>query len=515
MMAPTSYEDVPYESRPQTPTHPDSLSTLGLLFGLRPALASKCRVLELGCATGMNVICLGDALPESEFVGIDLSPLQIETGQQLVDCAGLKNVRLRAASIMAIDESWGKFDYILCHGVFSWVPDSVQEKIFEICRRQLTPHGIAYISYNTYPGWHLRRIARDLMQYASQEFADPKQKIQQARAVLKFMAKSAPKQTSPYAVTLDTESDLLESAPDSYLFHEHLEDVNTPLYFHQFVQRATIHGLQYLSEAWQHMLIDELPEEVSESLRGISADLVQLEQYGDFLINRTFRRTLLVHQEAEINRAPSDELLASLYVSALAEPTSPAPDVRSNEPISFKLDQGANFSVPYPIVKAAFTHLYDVFPRAVPMEELFERALANIGNSRVDPGQQRAILQAVLLRGHMAHFVALHREPCLLTTELSQRPQVNVLARLLAPRSRLVPNRRHKLVPMQPADRALVPLVDGARDRAKLASDLHAARQSGELCDEAIGELPSQLEELQGWIDAALSRFARMGLMVS
>jgi cyclopropane fatty-acyl-phospholipid synthase-like methyltransferase len=510
----TSYEDIPYESRPQYPTHPDVLGTLGRLFGLNPAPASRCRVLELGCATGMNVICLGEALPESQFVGIDLSPSQIEAGQRLVARAGLNNVQLHAASILDLDESWGKFDYIIAHGVFSWIPTAVQDKIFSLYRQLLHPHGIGYISYNTYPGWHLRHIARDLMQYASQDLPDPQQKIQQSRAVLQFMATSAPKQDTPHAVTLGTESELLSQAPDSYLFHEHLEEVNAPLYFHQFAARAQRHQLQYLSEAWQHNLIDELPADVAESLRGISGDLIQLEQYGDFLFNRTFRRTLLCHREAPVDRAPGDQLLASLYVSALAEPATPTPNVRSTEPISFKLDHGASISVNFPIVKAAFTRLYQVFPRALPFGDLFELALSDVADPAADPQQQRAILLSILLRGHLAHFVALHREPFALTASVSERPEVNVLARLLASQSKLVPTRRHKLVPVQAAERALLPLVNGKRDRAAIVNDLQAARQAGEFPDDATAELPSQREALAIWIDTALQRWARQGLLV-
>jgi hypothetical protein len=145
-------------------------------------------------------------------------------------------------------------------------------------------------------------------------------------------------------------------------------------------------------------------------------------------------------------------LLSSLYVSALAEPSSPAPDLRSNEPITFKLDHGASFSIAFPIVKAAFTRLYSSFPQAVPFEELFAAAMDDVREPAITAPQQRAILLTVLLRGHMAHFVALHREPFALTTKLSERPEVNVLARLLAPRSRLAPNRRHKLVPVAAAD---------------------------------------------------------------
>lgn len=500
----TSYEEIPYQSKPHYPMHPDCLGTLGLLFGMQPAPASKCRVLELGCATGMNVICLGAALPDSEFVGIDLSPTQIESGNELVKSAGLKNVHLQAASITDLDESWGQFDYILSHGVFSWVPTFVQEKIFELSRKLLKPQGIAYISYNAYPGWHLRSIVRDLMRYYGQSFEDPVQRVEQARALLQFMAKSAPDLTSPYSRLLSAEAEGLSHAPDSYLFHEHLEDVNTPLYFHQFVERAAKHQLQYMSEAWQHSLLDELPEEVRESLQGISQDLIQLEQYADFLTNRTFRRTLLCHADVQLDRAPQEQIITSLYVSALAEPTGTEPDVRSLEPLKFNIEHGASVSVNFPIAKAALAILFREWPLAIHFRELFERSLQEIGNPP-DVADQRAILATVLLRGHLAHFVALHREPFVLEASVTERPIANVLARQLAAFNHAVPCRRHKLVPMQPFERVMLTMLDGSRDVRKLVDDLIAG--SHESADWDRDAIAVRVQE-------TLAGFARQGLLV-
>ncbi len=502
----TSYEEIPYESKPHYPMHPDCLGTLGLLFGMNPAPASRCRVLELGCATGMNVICLAEALPESEFVGIDLSPTQIAVGQELASRAGLKNVKLHAASILDLDESWGQFDFIMSHGVFSWVPTIVQERIFELSRKLLKPNGIAYISYNTYPGWHLRATIRDLMRYHSSSFTDPVQQIEQSRALLQFMANSAPDQTSSYSRLLAKEAEALSHAPDSYVFHELLEEVNTPLYFHQFMERASQHQLQYLSEAWQHTVLDELPAEVRDALHGISRDLIALEQYADFLTNKTFRRTLLCHSAVELNRAPPDYIIHALHVSALAEPTSAALDVRSTEPMVFKLEHGATVNVNFPIVKAALARLYEVWPRSMPFEQLLAEALQTIAVPVAEGSQQRDILSSILLRGHLAHFVALHREPFVFTANVSQQPEVNVLARLLAARSSLVPSRRHKLVPIQQAERGLLSLADGTRNQAALVAEYAAVTNTE--------SLPVARESLTDWVAASLQRFARQGLLV-
>src|SRR6478672_1206206 len=159
----TTYDDVPYLSKPLFSTHPDLLAAAGRLRGLKTPSPSSCRVLELGCAAGGNLIPMAYALPDSRFVGIDLSTKQIADGQAICRRLELQNLELAAVSIADVDSSFGKFDYILCHGVYSWVPPAIQERILWICRNLLSQNGVAYVSYNTYPGWHLWSIVRDLM----------------------------------------------------------------------------------------------------------------------------------------------------------------------------------------------------------------------------------------------------------------------------------------------------------------------------------------------------------------
>jgi tRNA G46 methylase TrmB len=105
-----SYDEVPYDSKPFVQTHPDRLATLALLFGLSPPPITHCRVLELGCASGGNLIPMACTLFESEFVGVDLSGREIEMGRETVRALGLNNIVLKHASILDIDEGWGLFD---------------------------------------------------------------------------------------------------------------------------------------------------------------------------------------------------------------------------------------------------------------------------------------------------------------------------------------------------------------------------------------------------------------------
>src|SRR5262249_10252810 len=158
-----SYDDMPYSNNPFYHTHPDCLATVATLFGMTPPPVPRCRVLELGCAAGGNLIPMAFTLPDSRFVGIDLSPRQVATGLAVIDVLGLKNIELKPLSILDVDHGFGQFDSLICHGVYSWVPAAVQDKILTLCAEQLAPNGVAYVSYNIYPGWHVGGMIREML----------------------------------------------------------------------------------------------------------------------------------------------------------------------------------------------------------------------------------------------------------------------------------------------------------------------------------------------------------------
>ena len=111
------------------------------LFGIETPALAQCRVLELGCAVGGNIVPMAYSLPRATLVGIDLVASQIETAQKFAAASGVQNLELRAANIMDVTPQWGRFDYVIAHGVFSWVPHEVAEKVLQICAEQLTPNG--------------------------------------------------------------------------------------------------------------------------------------------------------------------------------------------------------------------------------------------------------------------------------------------------------------------------------------------------------------------------------------
>ncbi|MCL4401401.1 MAG: class I SAM-dependent methyltransferase, partial [Acidobacteria bacterium] len=238
------YNEVPYEGQPFAQTHPDRLATLGKLFRMTPAAVESCRVLELGCGEGANLIPMALALPGSEFIGIDSAARAIAKGQGTVNALDLGNIKLQHMDILDVPGDIGKFDYIITHGVYSWVPEPVRDKLMSIAREHLAPQGIAYISYNTYPGAHMRDMVREIMLFHAGQFPEPAEKLDQSRALLRFLADVQPPETD-YGMVLRQEYEALAKRSGYALYHDELSESNAPMYFHQFVGHAMRHGLKY------------------------------------------------------------------------------------------------------------------------------------------------------------------------------------------------------------------------------------------------------------------------------
>jgi SAM-dependent methyltransferase len=295
----TSYDEVPYPSQPFRYTHPDHLAVVATLLGLSPARADHCRVLELGCASGGNLIPLAYTYPDSTFLGIDLSVEQIRQGEGLRAALGLANLELRALDLVDVDDEFGTFDFIICHGVYSWVPAAVQDQILEISARLLAPDGIGFVSYNTFPGWHMRGLIRAMMGLHDRRFRDrpAAERVAEARALLAFLAEAVPQENAPYSLLLRQHLEQLSAYSDSYLFHEHLEECNEPIYFIQFCERLAAKGLRYLGESEFRVMVPStsFSPEVQDRLQALAPILLEMEQYMDFLRNRMFRQTLIGH----------------------------------------------------------------------------------------------------------------------------------------------------------------------------------------------------------------------------
>ena len=431
-----TYNDVPYGKQAHNETHISNLEAISTLCGMTPVPITNCRVLEIGCAEGWNLLPQTEQYPNSEFVGMDFCLNQIKVAQEVIDKLGLKNATMRCDNIMDIDESWGKYDYILCHGIYSWVPFDVQKRILEICKMLLTPNGVAQISYNIFPGWHFRCGLREIMLYHIESQTTPTEKIHEAREILKFIHKESP--NKPYKVLLDSIITELATGKDSYLYHDYLEDDNHPIYFHEFIQRITDNQLQYVGNAeLSSMFIQGLSKSVRENFKTLNR--IQLEQYKDFLFNSTFRNTIICHDNITLEEM-SNKKIDGFHL-------------RLKE--KCKIDDKLAEKVPE--VYKLLEKLNKEWPESVSVEDVDIAANACVTG-----------------------LVDIIRRPTAITNIVTERPMVSPLTRLQVSYGSLV-NQLHCNFNVDDFTGFIINELDGSKTVKDLANSVHQALKDGVL----------------------------------
>lgn len=525
-----SYDETPYPGRAYAHTHPDYMAVLATLLGLNPPPVARCRVLEIGCATGANLMPMALSLPEASFVGIDLSPRQIADGWRTIEALGITNITLLVRDLQEVGDDLGQFDYIIAHGVYSWVPAPVRDRLMALTKRCLTPNGIAYISYNTYPGWYLLGAIRDLMLYAIRDVEDPRDRARLALALLDMLAESDSDHANAfhsfiaaYANRFRSMLDQLGPMSHAFLLHDALEVVNEPVSFAQFAAHAAQHGLQYLSETEFPMVLPQgLKPETVDAIRSFSRSGIDLEQYMDFLRGRQFRQTLLCHDHLKIRRTLRPERLAGMAVTALMHPELQPVDLTDETPAVFRNLHDVAFTVTAPITKAALLHLAEESPRAVPFETLVGEAWRRAAGggatlTEAEPSALARRLGGDLLRAFATAttLVSFHLHPPLVATRPGERPKATALARREAQTGIEVTNLYHDVLQLDPFNRCLLQLLDGQRDRAAIVREMADAIDASAVQYTGKEYTSSPPADLEVEIEQRLRWFARVALLVA
>lgn len=294
-----SYDDFLYVSKAFATCSINSLIATARIYGLDPAPIKGARVLELGSSCGGNIIPQALYYPEATFTGIDLSSVQIKHGNELIESMGLTNVTLLEKDIMDIDDDFGTFDYIIVHGIWSWVPDMVKDKILSICNRNLSDRGIAYVSYNTYPGWKRLEQMRDIMLYSEKQCKSHslQERTAYTKNVLKLIGetmKMDQRSQKQSGYKIDNINRVLE-ANDYYVGHEYLETFNDPVYVSEFIERAEQQGCVYIGDkSIEKSFITWLDDKIVDNIKALAnGNHKDKEQYYDFVYDTQFRMSLL------------------------------------------------------------------------------------------------------------------------------------------------------------------------------------------------------------------------------
>ena len=514
--AASDYDLLPYPSMPITYTQPAHLAALATLFGVAAPAVDFARVLELGCASGGNIIPLAARFPNASFTGVDLSNRHVGDGRERIAALALKNIRLQQGDLATLDLAGEQFDYVICHGVFSWVPQATQDAIFRLCRDILAPNGMLTISYNVLPGWHLRMAIRDLcLHYAGREGA-PQRRVARARAALERVAETS-EESEPYGQLMRTEARRLKQVPASYILGEFLAPDNTPCHVKDFIAQAANHGLDYLCEV---DLFAAVPPTLDPALRNrimsfAGSNRTAMEQHIDFLTGRLFRRSVLVRrqQSAGPKRIPGPDQLTALHI---ASPLHIDTARTTDQLAAFKDNRGRPITTGEPVIRDAFERLARAYPATLTLDQLTTPPAATPHvAAEIEVRVRRAIFTMVL-----AGRASISVLPLRVGHANHEYPKAWHVARTEAASGQpWVTSLAHVGVPAHPILRALLPYLDGSHDRPALRARLTDAIQRGAvLVPELATDQPSLSEEefgavVEHYVEQTLRHLARRALL--
>ena len=502
----SDYDNTPYTSNSFPQSAPGKLAAIAHLFGLPAPGVADARVLEIGCAAGGNLLPFAAAHPRARVVGIDLSEVQIEQGRAQARAVGVDNLELVAGDIARIDlTALGQFDFVIAHGVYSWVPTEVQDALLAAIRTALAPTGVAYVSYNTYPGWKSKETLRDAMLLASGAATTPQDKAREARAMADFLEAAAPAD-SVLAKVVSVAKDHALGFADSYLLHDELAAFNAPCYFYEMVGAAGSHGLTYLAEAHvETMFPGNFGPTVKDFLDAKCGGVqVLIEQYLDFVLNRMFRETLFVHADAAslISYQPDPSRYRPLHVAAWVPPAA-EPTAMDHTRQEYVVSDATLFTND-PGVKAAMDAFSARWPWTLSRQELFDVVHARLVAAGLTPSDQLAghldNLVGVLITQGVASFRLdpVTRETASGAITLDEH--VRRMAELTRERDGAARtfNVWHETVELSRVDGYLLPLLDGTRTREALLAALSAAVQDDPaVLAELVDTLPLRLQEMK------------------
>ncbi len=471
MNNPEPYEAVPYPDFVHPRTNPDSIAAMVRLFGAAAPspLHEPCRVLELGCGQGGNLISQASLYPDSQFFGIDLSPGHIAAGQTAIDQLELSNVELRQGNLSEFPAGFDRFDdgtafdYILAHGVYSWVSEEVREHVLRICHDHLSPRGVAFVSYNTLPGWHAKGMVREIIQqHAANHPGEPLQMIREAKRFLADLTESVPESTG-YGKLLREQFQSLCQSDEAYLFHEQFEAVNEPRYFHQFIREIGATNMQFVCESNFAFVPSQ---SAGMQRRLVSMPMLEREQTIDYLCNRTFRQSLICRADssATIGTEPNSDAINDLYlsteVSCFDTEDAPLSSILPEGEMRIANPDGATATLRGPATMAAMLRLSQLRPASESFTQLWEHVLATVPDCE-DSNATRTVLREELLQLAQVAMVRFSAGPLPLTHGVSNQPQASRLARWQAERGDVVTSQLHQAIRLDEATREMIGLCDG------------------------------------------------------
>ncbi len=465
---------LPYPTTTERYSHPECLAVLAHILGYEVPTLRGARILEIGCADGTNLLPMAYTLAEAELTGIDVSDSQIQRARQDASALGLR-ARFETIDILDYDCPSESFDFIIAHGFYSWVPEHVRAHLMAQIAHGLTPTGLAYVSYNTYPGWHEKQATRDFLLFMTESEKSQKSMAENASALARHMAHAYGDFAYPKAAGLAKYAAMFARLPPAYLAHGPLSSTNSPIYFDDFVARANKHGLHYVADAEHGWVTEDHPLFGHFGLSHfVTEHPEKMEQVLDFLENKSFRRSILTKSRQK--PMPSPQKVPRLFLSSQARVTGPEHDLEKNDNIHFEHSDkpGIEVEIADPFIKTLMIVLAEIPRQRFRYSTLIKEVEQRRGHVLDHDSEEALWVDLVKLFSH--GLLGLHLQcPSALTLDPDASLMAHPMSRYLSERQDEVPNYEHESVRINAVQGRLLRLMDGTLTLTQLLDVLEQA----------------------------------------
>ena len=468
------YNKIPYHGTLIPLTSPDhsALCARWHQFAAPPLQHVHCT--ELGCGDGANLLALAFYNPVSTFLGIDNSSVQVDLARHAANTLNLGNVDFLHKDVREFESATvPPSDYIIAHGLYSWVPEDAREAILSFCSENLKPSGLAYISYNAQPGWATRNLVREtLLRSPSVREAPVQRKAERAIQVAANLLEDLPSRDYAAAVVLANELERVRDGAPFYVLHEYLAETSQGFWLREFVEAARSHGLDYIADAQFCRWEGRIDPALRASLARRSSDQVEQEETADLLGDRYFHASILSRADAVRNPTSRDELWRQVHIATSLGAISDQLDLAEGVVERFSGAGGAEITLQASITKAAIALLCAQWPRGCTLQQMHERAGQLLQQYsfpiRTDSESQlRDDLTTLFEAGQID--LRLHEPEY--DISIPEHPAAHALARFEAGHRNALSTPFHLPIPFEPAAMALVRELDGCRSQAELSRD--------------------------------------------
>ena len=311
-------DDLPYVRHFIADLSPARLRLVAALNGLEPPPDVDFDYCELGCAHGDTLVALAAAYPEARFLGVDLSAAHVASAKRLARDGAVENVGVLERDFAdLVSEDIGEFDYIVAHGVLSWVSPDKRKALLDFAKAKLKPGGLLHVSYNAMPGWASVEPLRQLLLFggaAAARGAAADSSLERARRGLAF-AQSMERAGADYFAKNPAASEMLETMAKAglpYVVHEYLHEHWAPMYFARVAWEMAASDLHFVGGLPVHSNFrDTAVSEAQERLLATVTDRATFESLKDFATDEFFRRDVFVK-----GTPPRSAATTNLYLDA-------------------------------------------------------------------------------------------------------------------------------------------------------------------------------------------------------